>query len=127
MPIYRQIVRCVRSAVASGVLVPGDQIPAVRELAESNTINPNTVVKAYTELVREGIIVGRPGSGYFVRACGESILSLEEREKRLDLALQSLIADTTFLGFTPAEVQKRLGELQSEIEKRKQKNEQKKL
>lgn len=66
LPIYLQIVNQVKRAVASGVLVPGDRLPTVRQLAVDLTINPNTVAKAYQELEREGVISTVPGRGTFV-------------------------------------------------------------
>src|SRR5437016_4548484 len=56
----------IRHAIESCALAPGDQLPAIRVLAQQLVISPNTVVKAYTELDREGIIELRQGSGAFV-------------------------------------------------------------
>jgi GntR family transcriptional regulator len=50
-----------------GVLCVGDQLPTVKEVVAALAINPNTVLKAYRELEREGLIEGRPGLGTFVR------------------------------------------------------------
>lgn len=66
VPAYLQIVEQVKHALLLGVLVPGDQMPTVRELVASLAINPNTVMKAYRELEREGLVGGRPGQGTFV-------------------------------------------------------------
>lgn len=66
VPAYLQIVEQVKHALLLGVLVPGDQMPTVRELVASLAINPNTVMKAYRELEREGLIGGKPGLGTFV-------------------------------------------------------------
>ena len=63
---YMQLVQQVRQALRMGMLAPGDQLPRVREVAESLAINPNTVLKAYRELEREGLVAGRPGLGTFV-------------------------------------------------------------
>ena len=49
-----------------GILRPGDQLPTVKEVVGSLAINPNTVLKAYRELDREGIVEGRRGVGTFV-------------------------------------------------------------
>src|SRR3954452_10058698 len=68
VPIYRQLVEQVRRAVMLGRLAPGDQLPTLREVVEALTINPNTVVKAYTELEHEGLVVRRQGMGTFVTA-----------------------------------------------------------
>ena len=61
-----QLVQQVRQALRVGMLEPGDQLPRVREVAESLAINPNTVLKAYRELEHDGLVEGRPGQGTFV-------------------------------------------------------------
>jgi GntR family transcriptional regulator len=63
---YLQLVDQVRKALRTGLLEPGDQLPTVREVAESVSINPNTVLKAYRQLEHEGLVEGRPGQGTFV-------------------------------------------------------------
>lgn len=66
LPVYRQITHQVRDALRLGMLLPGDRMPTVRELVATLAINPNTVMKAYRELEREGLIGGRPGQGTFI-------------------------------------------------------------
>jgi GntR family transcriptional regulator len=63
---YMQLVQQVRQSLRTGLLEPGDQLPKVREVAESLAINPNTVLKAYRQLELEGLVEGRPGVGTFV-------------------------------------------------------------
>jgi GntR family transcriptional regulator len=73
---YVQLVQQVKQALRVGLLAPGDQLPKVRDVAQSLVINPNTVLKAYRELEIEGLVAGRPGVGTFVtRALGEAPLS----------------------------------------------------
>ena len=67
VPPYLQIVQQVRQALRMGVLDVGDQLPTVREVASATAINPNTVLKAYRDLEREGLIEARTGHGTFVR------------------------------------------------------------
>ena len=67
-PPYLQIVRQVRQALRMGVLDVGDQLPSVREVVAAVAINPNTVLKAYRDLEREGLVEARSGQGTFVRA-----------------------------------------------------------
>jgi len=68
VPPYLQIVRQVRQALRMGVLNVGDQLPTVREVVAAVAVNPNTVLKAYRDLEREGLIEVRAGQGTFVRA-----------------------------------------------------------
>jgi len=67
VPPYLQIVRQVRQALRMGVLNVGDQLPTVREVVAAVAVNPNTVLKAYRDLEREGLIEVRAGQGTFVR------------------------------------------------------------
>ena len=64
---YVQLVQQVRQALRVGLLRPGDQLPKVRDVAQTLAINPNTVLKAYRELEREGLVEARRGLGTFVR------------------------------------------------------------
>jgi len=66
VPIYQQLVDQIKHAVEICGLIPGDQLPSVRVLAQELIISPNTVVKAYTELAYEGVVELRQGSGAFV-------------------------------------------------------------
>ncbi|MET8950224.1 GntR family transcriptional regulator [Streptomyces sp. NPDC004533] len=64
---YQQIVQQTKQALRLGLLVPGDRLPTAKEVAESSAVNPNTTLKAYRELEREGLVEPRPGLGTFVR------------------------------------------------------------
>jgi len=68
VPPYLQIVQQVRQALRMGVLSVGDQLPTVREVVAEVAVNPNTVLKAYRDLEREGLVEARAGHGTFVRA-----------------------------------------------------------
>ena len=67
VPPYQQIVQQVRQALRMGVLDIGDQLPSVREAVAAAVVNTNTVLKAYRELEREGLVEARTGQGTFVR------------------------------------------------------------
>jgi GntR family transcriptional regulator len=67
VPPYLQIVQQVRQALRMGLLDVGDRLPAVREVVGATAVNPNTVLKAYRELERDGLVEARPGHGTFVR------------------------------------------------------------
>ncbi|MGW4379037.1 GntR family transcriptional regulator [Kitasatospora sp. NPDC004531] len=66
VPTYQQIVQQTKQALRLGVLQPGDKLPTAREVVERTAVNPNTVLKAYRELEREGLVEPRPGLGTFV-------------------------------------------------------------
>lgn len=93
IPIYLQIGQQIKTAVASGALQPGDQLPSVRELALELTINPNTAAKAYQELEREGIITTIRGKGTFI-ANQETPLNSKANLELLNHNIDRLIIDT---------------------------------
>jgi GntR family transcriptional regulator len=105
--INRQIVDAVRMRVATGDLVPGDQLPSVRGLAQQLTVNPNTVAKAYAELTAEGWLDSRQGLGLYVAAPRQR-LSDTERERRLDEAVQRFVHDILPLDYPPKQVKERV-------------------
>jgi len=71
-----QLTQQVKQALRLGTLRPGDQLPTAREVVAKLAINPNTVLKAYRELQREGLVAPRPGQGTFVkRGLGASQLA----------------------------------------------------
>ena len=80
---YLQVVHQVRRALRLGLLVEGDQLPTVKDAVASLAINPNTVLKAYRELERDGLVAARPGVGTFVtRTLADSSLAAHEPLRR---------------------------------------------
>jgi GntR family transcriptional regulator len=63
---YLQLVQQVHDALRLGLLEPGDRLPTAQQVVVKLAINPNTVLKAYRDLEREGLVQGRPGQGTFV-------------------------------------------------------------
>jgi GntR family transcriptional regulator len=83
---YLQVVQQVRQAMRLGLLREGDQLPTVKDVVASLAINPNTVLKAYRELERDGLVAARQGVGTFVtRTLTDSSLAAHEPLRR-DLA-----------------------------------------
>jgi len=68
IPTYLQLVQQVESAIRLGYLVRGDQLPRIKDVVNSLSINPNTVLKAYRDLEQQGLVIARPGIGTFVEA-----------------------------------------------------------
>ncbi len=101
-----QIVDGVRHAVEVGSLVAGDRLPTVRALAEELTIAPNTVVKAYNELQRGGLIESRPGVGTVV-ARGVDEVAREVRMEAFFERLEVLVRDAVGLGISQDELWER--------------------
>jgi GntR family transcriptional regulator len=97
VPIYLQIVNQVKYLVASGRLQPGEELPAIRVLAEQLVVNPNTVARAYRELEVAGVVTKRRTAGTFV-ADGGSPLARRERLKILTGRVDALLAESRQLG-----------------------------
>jgi GntR family transcriptional regulator len=104
VPIYRQIEDQVRYGIASGLLTPGEQLPTVRALAVELSVNPNTVIKAYTELERNGIVTSEQGSGTFVSSEPVAPLPEGERQAKLDALCSEFLAHVARYGFAPDDV-----------------------
>jgi GntR family transcriptional regulator len=114
-PIYRQIIEQVRLGVATGALAPGDAMPSVRSLAEQNLVNANTVVKAYAELVRDGVLESHHGKGFFV-AEKRQVYSRAERLRRLRQALDAFVHEAVFLDFTADEIRRVVNEKLADLD-----------
>ncbi|GAB3459835.1 GntR family transcriptional regulator [Massilia terrae] len=117
-PIARQIVDGVRRLIASGSLPVGAMLPSVRGLAQQLTVNPNTIAKAYAELTAEGWLDARAGLGLFV-APPRQRLSDEERGRRLDDAVQRFVGDVVGLGYTKAQLVRRVSDELDQCQPRK--------
>ena len=105
-PLYAQITDNIRQQISGGVLVQGDKLPSVRELAVELSINPNTIQRAYRQLEMEGWIATVPGKGCFVCSTDDT----RERERQhwyhaFDDATTALIA----LGVTRQNLVDRIG------------------
>lgn len=82
---YLQLVQQVKRALRLGRLHPGDRLPTAREVVEATAINPNTVLKAYRELEREGLVEARRGLGTFVLRSLASGDAAEQESLRQEL------------------------------------------
>jgi len=103
-PLYHQLERSIRFAIATGKLNLGDQLPTVRQLAVDLRINANTVAKVYNELERSGVVETRRGVGTFVSARPNEAASRRDRERRLRELTDQFIADTHKHGFSLEDV-----------------------
>ena len=99
-PIYAQLDRALRAAIATGRLGVGDQLPTVRQLAVELSLNANTVARVYGELERAGILETRRGVGTFVTATPAKAHPPKQHERRLRTFVTRLLADASAAGFT---------------------------
>ena len=91
VPIYIQIIEGIRKKIELGQLSAGDSLPPVRSLAQELRIAPATLVRAYAELQREGLIESRAGAGTTVTA-----RAVRVRESGLETRLRELTTIVTF-------------------------------
>jgi GntR family transcriptional regulator len=103
-PIYAQMDRSIRAAIATGKLEPGAQLPTVRQLAVDLAVNANTVARVYAQLERDGILETRRGVGTFVREPPSPQAALAHRERELRVLIQRFVGDAALLGFTLPEL-----------------------
>ena len=99
-PIYAQLERGLRAAIATGRLRPGDQLPTVRQLAVDLRINANTVARVYLELERSGVIETRRGVGSFVSATPAKAHPPRDRDRRLHAFVTRVLADADAAGLS---------------------------
>lgn len=102
-PAYLQVVEQVQTAVASGLLRAGDQLPSIRDLAEQLRINRNTVARAYTELEHLGVTATRQGLGVFIGEGGGGQLSLAARRQQARAAIDAAIVQARCLDISDEE------------------------
>lgn len=103
-PIYAQLERGLRAAIASGRLRVGDQLPTVRQLAVDLRINANTVARVYSELERAGVLETRRGVGSFVNTTPERARPPREHDRRLRAFITRVLADADAAGFSIEDV-----------------------
>ncbi len=102
-PLYAQLERAIRVAIATSRLKAGDQLPTVRQMAVDLRVNANTVAKVYLTLEREGVLETKRGVGTFI-ATAPSFVHDGHREKRLKELVERFLADASSLGFSSREV-----------------------
>jgi GntR family transcriptional regulator len=107
-PLWAQLERAIRFAVATGQIRVGEQLPTVRQLAVELRINANTVAKVYAELEREGFVETRRGVGTFVRGRQYEASTLRDRERQFQELVDRFLAEAAGIGYSLGEVVDRL-------------------
>ena len=103
-PIYAQLDRSIRAAIATGELESGAQLPTVRQLAVDLAVNANTVARVYAQLERDGMLETRRGVGTFVRESPSPQATRAHRERELRELIRRFVGDAALLGFTLPEL-----------------------
>ena len=105
VPIYEQIVRQVKFAVADGVLVPGQMVPSVRQLSQDLTINPNTIQRAYQQLQSDSVLEPLRGRGMVIQS--DAIKRCTKARHEIVIGrLQSVMEEALKGGVSAEELQK---------------------
>ena len=108
-PIYAQLERGLRAAIATSRLRPGDQLPTVRQLAVELQVNANTIARVYAELERAGVIETKRGVGSFISATPAQAHPPRQHDRRLRTFVTRVLADAETAGFTVDDVIAALG------------------
>jgi len=103
-PIYAQLDRSIRAAIATGELGVGAQLPTVRQLAVDLAVNANTVARVYAQLERDGMLETRRGVCTFVRDSPSPQAARAHRERELRELIRRFVGDAALLGFTLPEL-----------------------
>jgi GntR family transcriptional regulator len=110
VPLYAQLDRTIRAAIAAGQLREGDRLPTVRQLAVDLRVNANTVARVYAELERAGVLATQRGIGTFVRDPAAITKPARDRERTLRTLADRILADASAIGITLPEVIRHLQE-----------------
>ena len=100
---YHQLVQQVHQALRMGMLEPGDRLPTAQQVVAKLAINPNTVLKAYRDLEREGLVKGRPGQGTFV--IGSLPGTDPAAQRRFLAAMTDLLRSARSAGLGPDDIE----------------------
>jgi len=104
IPLGTQLRGLIEYGVGCGQLLPGEQLPSVREMAETTGVAPMTVAKAYQDLKERGLIEGRPGSGTFVVDAGKPPPQLDKGLVDVHRRIDQLIDECIALRIRPSDL-----------------------
>ncbi len=107
LPIYQQIMHAIKTRIVNGSLKAGDKLPSVREQAEAESVNPNTVQRAYQELEREGVTETRRGMGTYIVGREGMITAL--RAEMASALTAAFIQGLRGLGYSDGDMEAELG------------------
>lgn len=111
--IFLQIADNITDKVVSGEFQTGEKIPSVRELASDMGVNPNTIMRTYSELQAMNIIENKRGIGYFVNDDAQKIILESKKQEFFSKVLPDFLRHAEVLGITAGDLTKHLGNLNS--------------
>ncbi|MCF7975052.1 MAG: GntR family transcriptional regulator [Phycisphaerae bacterium] len=112
IPVYKQIINTIYTAVSTGKLREGDRLPTIKELTLQLNVNPNTIAKAYRELDLKGVITSKRGNGSFISESPLEVpkLSAKQRKAKLEALFGRVIAEAQVEGIGESELLRHIQE-----------------
>ena len=98
IPIYVQIIEKIKNDILNGILVPGEKLPSIQDMAVTMEVNQNTISRAYKDCESLGIIETKRGIGSFV--IDNQALINQLRTEKVRLIIQAFIHDLEALGYS---------------------------
>ena len=102
--IFHQIADSICERILGGKYKIGDKIPSVRELAVETGVNPNTIMRTYSELQSQQIIENKRGVGFFVKPEAKKIILENRRSKFFNQMLPEFLHQASLLGISLDEI-----------------------
>jgi len=102
-PVYEQLKSQIKKGIYWGSLKPGERLPTIKELALSLSVNPNTIARAFRELILEGFLTGEPGVGTFINKSDAQVLDKQKIQYFQRLVLNCL-KEGRVMGFNHTEM-----------------------
>jgi len=106
IPVYKQLINLIITAVNNGQLLSGEKLPPLRKLAEQLDINVNTVAKVYKELELRGVVKSYAGKGYFILKSDTKTLSIKDKNKQIERLYTNLLSEAKSFSITDEDVKK---------------------
>ena len=103
VPIYEQLIRQVKYAVADGSLTPGQMVPSVRQLSQELALNPNTIARAYQQLQSDRVLESLRGRGLVVRR-DAATRCIKARQEMIALRLRFVVREALVSGYSESEI-----------------------
>ena len=112
MPIYLQIIACIKQKIVAGEWAAGERVPPVRDLAIEFGVNPNTMQRSLTELEREGLLYSERTSGRFITRQAELIASV--RDDLAEEVLKTFLHQMKQMGYAKEQILQKIKDAESE-------------
>ena len=106
IPVYKQLINLIITAVNNGQLLSGEKLLPLRKLVEQLDINVNTVAKVYKELELRGVVKSYAGKGCFILKPETKTLSIKDKNKQIERLYNNLLSEAKSFSITDEDVKK---------------------